>query len=199
MRWLCSPKAPDRELQIPANRLAELQWGRYPLIDKTSEGFLRYFEIRGFTHFRNRLSLQNGRVLLNPRFNHFVDLFCACVLDACVGLDPSEMAIKMCSRCSRFFCSGRKRYCSSECQWKSYWTPERRSNDKWVRDLETFAVGCKPKYGRSIADLRKKLAAPKVQGRLNSIKKKAKMEEWAGWRNIVKRLHAIEGLAAKSE
>jgi hypothetical protein len=198
MTWLCSPKAFDQERRINANQLGKVQWGRFPFIDKTSETCIRYFEIHGLTHFRSRLSLQNGRILLNPRLNHFVDLFCACVLNASVGRNPSEMAIKLCPRCRNFFCSERKQYCSSECQWKTYWTPERRADDKWVRDLEKFAESCKAKYGRSIADLEKKLVAPRVERRLKSIKKKAETEDWAGWPRIVQRLEGIEKLTVKS-
>jgi hypothetical protein len=199
MTWLCSAKAAEREFRIKAHQLGKVQWGRFPFIDKTSETFIRYFEIHGLTHFRSRLSLQNGRILLNPRLNHFVDLFCACVLNASVGRNPSEMAIKQCPRCRKFFCSERKQYCSSECQWKSYWTPERRADDKWVRDLEKFAESCTPKYGRSMADLEKKLVSPRVEQRLKSIKKKAETEDWAGWSRISQRLEAIGKLTAKSQ
>jgi hypothetical protein len=87
--------------------------------------------------------------------------------------------------------------CSKDCQWKYYWTPERRSDDKWVKDLEKFSEHCKPKYGRSIVDLQKRLALPKVIQRLESIKKKIEKEDWVGWARIAQRIEAIEKLAAK--
>jgi enolase len=84
-------------------------------------------------------------------------------------------------------------FCSSDCQWKHYWTPERRADDKWVKDLEKFAETCKPKYRRTVSDLHKKLAMP----RLVSIKKKIATEDWAGWAAIAKRINGIAKLAAK--
>ena len=95
--------------------------------------------------------------------------------------------------------SERKQFCSTDCQWRHYWTPERRSDDKWVKDLEEFSRTCKPEYGRSVEDLPKKLALPKVVQRLQLIKQKAETEEWAGWPKIVRKLEAIEKLTQKLE
>jgi len=109
------------------------------------------------------------------------------------------MAVKICPRCRKFFSSERKGFCSKDCQWKHYWTPERRADDKWVKDLVKFSEGCKAKYGRSVSDLQRKLALPKVTQRLKSIKGKIEKEDWAGWAKIAQRIGAIEKRAGKSE
>jgi len=199
MTWLCSSKN-SKAAASPSLKLlesGEVEWGRYPLIDKASEDFIRYFENHGLNHFRSRLSLQDGRLLLVPRLVHLVDLFCACILNCSLGRRSSEMPIKICPRCRKLFSRQRGEFCSTDCQWKHYWTPERRSDDKWVKDLEKFSKVCKRKYGRKIADLRNKLALPKVTQRLKSIKEKIEREEWAGWARIAQRIEAIEKLAAK--
>jgi len=200
MTWLCSPKHAKPAASPSLKRLGsgKVEWGRYPLIDKTSEDFIRYFENHGLNHFKSRLSLQEGRLLLVPRLVHLVDLFCACILNRCLGRKSSEVAVKMCPRCRKFFASQRRDFCSKDCQWKHYWTPERRSDDKWVKDLEKFSQACKPKYGRSVADLQKKLALPRVTQRLQSVKEKIEKEDWRGWARIARRIEAIEKLAAKS-
>ncbi|SRR5260221_13172520 len=200
MTWLCSPKdshpaaAPSMKLLASGN----VKQGRYPLIDKKSENFVRYFESHGLRHFRSSLSLQEDRLLPLPRIVHLVDVFCACILDRCLGKKISEMPVKICLKCRNLFPSKRKEFCSKECQWKSYWTPVRRADDKWVKDLEKFAEHCRPQYGRSIVDLKKKLALPKVIQRLESIKKKIANENWTGWARIAQRITAIEEVAAKS-
>jgi hypothetical protein len=199
MTWLCSPKYSDSTASPNAKLLASgrLRWGRYPLVDKKSENFIRYFEVHGLKHFKSELSLQNGRLLPVPRIVHLVDVLCACILDRCLGRKVSELPVKICPRCRNLFLSERKQFCSSQCQWKYYWTPERRADDKWVKDLEKFSEHCTPKYGRSIADLQKRLALPKVTQRLESIKKKIEKEDWAGWTRIAQRIKAIEKLAVK--
>jgi hypothetical protein len=199
MTWLCSSKN-SRAPTVPSLKQLEsgkVEWGRYPLIDKKSEDFIRYFEKHGLNHFKSRLSLQEGRLLLVPRLVHLVDLFCACVLNRCLGRLPSEMPVKICPRCHKFFLSQRREFCSKDCQWKYYWTPERRADDKWVRDLEKFSDRCKPQYGRKLADLKKKLASPKVMRRLKLIREKSKKEDWAGWARIAQRIEAIEKLPVK--
>ena len=108
-----------------------------------------------------------------------------------------EMHIKICPRCHKLFVSKRRGFCSKDCQWKSYWTPVRRSDDKWVKDLEKFSERCKPQFGRSIVDLQKRLALAKVIQRLESIKKKIEKEDWAGWARITQRIERIERRAAK--
>lgn len=200
LMWLCSSKPADPGVLPSLKRLesGQVEWGRYPLIDKKSEGFVRYFESHGLRHFRTRLSLQKGRLVSLPRIMHLVDVFCACILDSCLGRKPSEMPIKICPRCRKLFLSERREFCSKDCQWKHYWTPERRADDKWIKGLEKFSQGCEAKYGRSVADLRKKLSSPKVADRLKSIKRKIEMEDWAGWRKIAKRIDGIEKLATDS-
>jgi hypothetical protein len=199
MTWLCSPKHSASPAPPNSKVLASGKWepGRYPQIDKKSENFIRYFEGHGLRHFKSALSLQDGRLLPVPRIVHLVDLFCACILDRCLGRKVSEMPIKICPTCRKLFLSERRHFCSKECQWRHYWTPERRSDDKWIKDLEKFSERCRPKYGRSLADLKKKLASPKVMQRLKSIKEKAKKGDWAGWARIAQRIEAIEKLAAE--
>lgn len=199
MTWLCSPKDSDPVVSPSMKLLAsrKVTPGRYPLIGKKTENFVRYFEAHGVRHFRSSLSLQEGRLLPLPRIVHLVDVFCACILDRCLGRKPSEMPVKICPRCRKLFLSKRREFCSKDCQWKSYWTPARRADDKWVKDLEKFSERCGPKYGRSIEDFQKRLALPKVIQRLESIKKKIANEDWAGWAKIAQRIKAIE-VAAKS-
>ena len=198
LTWLCSSKNSNPSVSVSMDQLRHVGWGRYPLIDKRSEEFIRYFENHGLKHFKNRLSLQEDRLLVIPSFIHFVDLFCACVLSRCIGKKTSEFPIKICPRCNKFFLSERGKYCSQECQWKHYWTPERRSDDKWVKDLEKFSQSCKPKYGRSVTDLQKKLILPRVRDRLRLIKGKIEKEDWSGWAKIAKKIEGIEKLAGKS-
>jgi hypothetical protein len=199
MTWLCSPKDSKPAVSPNAKLLASgrLTWGRYPLIDKKSEDFVTYFEAHGLRHFKSSLSLQEGRLLPLPRVVHLVDVFCACILDRCLGRKPSEFPVKICPRCRKLFLSKRREFCSKDCQWKSYWTPARRADDKWIKDFEKFSEHCKPQYGRSVVDLQKKLALPKVIQRLESIKKKIAKEDWAGWLRIAQRIEGIERRAAK--
>jgi hypothetical protein len=199
MTWLCSPKHSDHTAPPSLKLLASgrVEWGRYPLIDKKSENFIRFFEGHGVRHFRSRLSLQDGRLLPEPQIVHLIDIFCACILDRCLGRTVSEMPVKICPRCQKLFVSVRRGFCSKECQWKHYWTRERRADDKWVKDLQWFADKCQPEYGRSIRDLQKKLALPKLKQRLKSIKEKIEKEDWAGWAKVARRIDEIEKLATK--
>jgi hypothetical protein len=201
MTWLCSPKKSGPAVSPSMKLLSsgKVTWGRYPLIDRKSENFVRYFEAHGIRHFRSNLSLQEGRLLPLPRIVHLVDVFCACILDRCLDREASEMPVKICPRCRQLFLSKRRDFCSKDCQWKSYWTPARRADDKWIKDLEKFSERCRPKYGRSVADLRKQLALPKVRQRLESIKKNIANEDWTGWARIAQRITVIEDVAAKSD
>ena len=94
MTWLCTSKNSKAAASPSLKRLesGNVEWGRYPLIDKPSEDYIRYFENHGLNHFRSRLSLQEGRLLLVPRLVHLVDLFCACILNRCLGRRSSERA-----------------------------------------------------------------------------------------------------------
>jgi len=199
MTWLCSPKYSEPIASPNVKLLAsgKVTPGRCPLINKQSETFVRYFEAHGIRHFRSSLSLQEGRLLPLPRIVHLVDVFCACILDRSLGREVSEMPVKICPRCRKLFLSERREFCSKDCQWKSYWTPVRRADDKWIKDLEKFSEHCKSQYGRSIVDLQKRLAVPKVIQRLESIKKKITNEDWAGWARIAQRIQAIERRATK--
>jgi hypothetical protein len=199
--WLCSPKQSEPAPQTSLKLLASGKWrpGRYPNISKRSERYIRYFETHGLRHFKIDLSLQDDRLLPFPNVKHLVDVFCAYLLDRCLGRKTSEMPIKICPTCSKLFLSERKQFCSTTCQWKSYWTAERRADDKWVKDLEKFAESCEPKYLRSVADLREKLARPKYAQRLESIKKRAKEEDWTGWIKILERIESIEKLVAEAK
>jgi hypothetical protein len=199
MIWLCSPKDSKAAASPSLKELesGKVEWGRYPLIDKTCEDFIRYFESHGLNHFRSRLSLQEGRLLLVPRLIHLIDLFCACILNSCLGRESSEMPIKICPRCHKFFASQRRGFCSKDCQWTNYWTPERRSDDKWVKDLEKFSEHCKRPFGRTIEDLQKRLALPKTIQRLESIREKVAKGDWKGWARIAQRIERIERRAAK--
>jgi hypothetical protein len=200
LTWLCSKKEPAPSKAPSLKLLTSGRWepGRYPDIDAKNEKFVRFFETHGLRHYRTRLSLQEGRLLPLPRLTHFVDLFCACILDRCLGRKPPEMPLKVCPQCLKLFLSERKQFCSNRCQWSHYWTPERRADDKWVKDLEKFSRICKPTFGRSITDLQNRLASPKVTDRVRSIKKKAGTDHWAGWQKIIQRLEEVERLAAKS-
>jgi hypothetical protein len=203
MTWLCSRKDSDSAVSPSLKLLAsgKVRPGRYPLVDKKSETFIRYFEVHGLKHFKSELSLQNGRLLPVPRIVHLVDVFCACMLDLCLRRKVSEMPVKICPRCRNLFLSERKQFCSKDCQWKHHWTPERRADDKWVKDLEKFSERCKPQYeyGLSILDLQKRLALPKTIHRLESIRKKVAKGDWKGWAKIGQRIKAIEKLAAEPE
>src|SRR6202162_2760412 len=107
MTWLCSPKDSNPAASPNARLLASgrLRCGRYPLVDKKSENFIRYFEVHGLKHFKSELSLQNGRLLPVPRIVHYVDVFCACILDRFLGRKVSEIADKLCSTCRELFLS----------------------------------------------------------------------------------------------
>lgn len=197
--WLCSPKhlGPARRTSLRLLASGKWQPGRYPSIDEPSEKHIKYLEAHGLRHFRIHLSLQEGRLVPAPRIEHLIDLFCAYLLDRCLDRKVSEMPIKICPKCGKMFLSQRKQFCSGQCQWKSYWTAQRRADDKWVKDLKNFAERCKPRYGRSISDLRERLERPKVVQRLKSIKRRGTAEDWRGWTRILERIKSIEGLASR--
>ena len=198
MAWLCSSRPLNRGLPADDRLLESGKWrpGRFPDIDKQDEKHIRYLEQHGLRHFSVSLSLQDGRLVAIPHFTHVIDLFCAYLLDCCAERKQSEMPFKICSTCRSLFLSERKQFCSRECQWKSYWTPSRRADDKWVKDLEVFAARCKPRYGSSVADLRKKLARPDVVQRIHAIRERAGKEEWRGWAKILRRIEVVEKLSA---
>ena len=184
VKWLCSPK--NSKPVVPPKRLAKLlesgklEWGRYPEIDLASENFIKYFEDHGLKHFRIRPSLQDGRLILFPRCIHSVDLFCAFLLNECSGKPTSEMPIKTCRQCEKLFWSPSRvaEFCSRDCQWNHYWTPERKRDDTYIKRLEEFIDNCRgQKRGFSHKDLRAKLMLDGVAGRVNLIEKRW-LREW---------------------
>ena len=197
LTWMCSEKIVEKSISIGVSSLRRVEWGRGRLIGRDNERFVSYFEAHGLKNFQRHLSLQQGILLSRPRLHRYVDLFCAYVLDLTLDCEPSEMPIKICPNCQMFFASQRNKYCSSRCQWKNYWTPERRKHDKWVRDLEVFLKMCKPRYGRSIRDLRSRLSTPKAIQRIAAIRQLAASESWSGWANVIERLNSVERAAAK--
>ena len=118
----------------------------------------------------NLKSGESRRVLvLVPRCIHFVDLFCGFLLIECSGKKLSEMPIKVCLHCRQLFAPPKKaEFCTRTCQWKHYWTPERRRDDIYVRRLEQRAKECLGRrYGFSMKDLQSMLVSRKVSERLN--------------------------------
>ncbi|MGB2890292.1 MAG: hypothetical protein WBC04_21560, partial [Candidatus Acidiferrales bacterium] len=195
VKWLCSPK-PSKPV-VSANRLTKLlesgklEWGRYPDIDESSEKVIKYFEDHGLKHFRVRPSLQDGRLILFPRCVHLVDLFCAFLLNECSGKRTSEMPIKTCGQCGKLFWSPSKaaEFCSRDCQWNHYWTPERKRDDTYIKRLEEFIDNCRrQKHGFSQKDLGAKLTSHQVVKRLSLME-----ERWLReWPKLAVRVRAIQ-------
>jgi hypothetical protein len=190
--WLCSNKDPKPAASPQKlGKLLEagkLEWGRYPHIDRTSEDFIRYFEIHGLKHLRIRASLQEGRLILSPRCIHLVDLFCAFLLNECSGKKLSEMPVKVCLHCRRLFAPPKgAEFCTRMCQWKHYWTPERRRDDIYVKRLEQRAKECLGRqHGFSISDLQSMLTSRKVSERLKRIEK-----DWKDWPRMIERISGL--------
>ena len=158
---------------------------------------IKYLETHGLKHFTMRPRLEdNGILILSPRCLHLIDLFCAFLLSECQGKGPAEMPLKICRRCALLFVSERKstEFCpTTKCQWKAYWTPERKSDHEYVRRLTQLADKCSSSSGGySVADLRKKLEQPKVRQRLQQIE-----ECWhAEWPGIVKKVAEVKKCAS---
>ena len=150
--------------------------------------FIRYFEIHGLKHLRIHASLQGGRLSLVPRCIHFVDLFCGFLLNECSGKRFSEMPIKVCLHCRQVFAPPKgAEFCTRACQWKHYWTPERRRDDIYVRRLEQRAKECLGRqYGFSMKDLQSMLTSRKVSERLNRIEK-----DWKDWPRMIDRISTL--------
>jgi hypothetical protein len=198
--WLCSNKNPKPAAspQKLSKLLKEgkLEWGRYPNIDRTTEDFIRYFEIHGLKHLRIRASLQGGRLILVPRCIHFVDLFCAFLLNECSGKKLSEMPIKVCLHCRQVFAPPKgAEFCTRRCQWKHYWTPERRRDDIYVKRLEQRAKECLGRrHGFSMKDLQSLLTSRKVSERLKSIEK-----DWNDWPRMIERISTLKASLGAQE
>jgi len=190
--WLCSNKDPKpasspRKLSKLLKE-GKLEWGRYPNIDRTTEDFIRYFEIHGLKHLRIHASLQGGRLVLVPRCIHFVDLFCGFLLIECSGKKLSEMPIKVCLHCRQLFAPPKRaEFCTRTCQWKHYWTPERRRDDIYVRRLEQRAKECLGRrYGFSMKDLQSMLVSRKVSERLKRVE-----TDWKDWPRMIDRISTL--------
>ena len=191
--WLCSNKDP-KPAASPQKlskllREGKLEWGRYPNIDRTSEDFIRYFEMHGLKHLRIHASLQEGRLTLFPRCIHFVDLFCALLLNECSGKKLSEMPVKVCLHCQRLFAPPKgAEFCTRMCQWKHYWTPERRRDDIYIKRLEQRAKECLGRqHGFSISDLQSMLTSRKVSERLKRIQ-----NDWKDWPRMIQRISTLQ-------
>jgi hypothetical protein len=202
VKWLCSPKSSQPGLS--PNRLArllesgKLEWGRYPDIDQSSENFIKYFEDHGLKHFRIRPSLMENRLILSPRCVHFVDLLCAFLLHECSGKRTTEMPIKTCGQCGKLFWSPSKaaEFCSRDCQWNHYWTPERKRDDTYIKRLEEFVDNCtRQTHGFSRKDLGAKLTSHQVAKRLNLIEKRWIRE----WPKLATRVRAIQSAISEAK
>jgi hypothetical protein len=202
VKWLCSHKdlkpgaTPDQLRRLhQSGKLGWGHFGRYPLIDKTSEDFIRYFEDHGLKHFKINPALDGGqynlpvRLVLRPQCVHFVDLFCTFLLNECSGKTLAEMPFKVCRKCDRLFSPQRMEaeFCSNDCRRKNFWSPEKHRDYTYVCRLETFAKKCfSNKYGYSKADLHEKLESSDVRIRLREIE-----AVWQSWPKLTEKLNAI--------
>lgn len=196
VKWLVSspketkPAAATKELRrLYAS--GKIEVGRFPLIDKKSEGFVKYFEDHGLKHLRIRATLQDCLYLL-PRYHHLVDLFCAFLLNECAGKALSEMPFKVCGQCERLFSPQRleAEYCSDKCRREKFWTPERHRDYTYVSRLEEFTKKCASgKFGYSVNDLRDKLQ--QSAARLAEIENR-----WHNWRKITEKIQGIRDCRA---
>jgi hypothetical protein len=161
--WLCSPKNAD----------------------DVGSPFLSYFKDHGLNHVERELELRNGKLVLDTSHLHLIDSFCVFLVGECVGVPPSMMPIKLCSRCRQLFsvvslkgqARIRKVHCSARCQESSHWTKTRvaRADLQYVSRLSD-------EYSR--ADRRRRLDNPKVKIRLSEIR-----ERWAGkWPTLMLKL-----------
>jgi hypothetical protein len=156
-------------------------------------------ELHGLKHLKLRASLQKGRLFLLPHCLDSLDLLCGLLLAECEGRHSSEMPIKVCLKCGRLFnvfglegeARTRKAYCSAKCRRTAWWTPEKRSDDEYIRRLAVLAGRCsKGVDGYSITDLREQLEKPKVKHRLEKIEWRWKAE----WPQIVEKIASIKRL-----
>lgn len=178
--WLCSAKNPD---QVVFSRDITESWVRRPEVDRETEGFVRYFEDHGLNHFQFQISLQYGCLLLFPSCRDSIDPFCAFLLQECEGKRPEEMPVKLCPRCKRlFFAQGAKKFCSSTCHDKAFWTPQRKADYAYVNRLGDY----------SPAALQKRLNERKVQNRLREIEGR-----WPAWQTTIDKIRDIWAVVPK--
>lgn len=199
--WLCGPKhaahgLPQKRL-LKLHRAGKVEWGRYPDIDSHNEDFVEYFERHGLRDFKLRASLQEGELLLFPRLQHIVDIFCAFLINECAGKKPDDMPVKICLSCGKLFSvfklkgktRARKRHCSLNCQQAGWWTKEKRADDVYVKRLSEVAeYALTGKHGYAAANLRERLDRPRVKQRLEKIKNRWERE----WPKIAERVAEIE-------
>jgi hypothetical protein len=187
VRWLCSPKNPQPA--VSPNRLkklverGELNWGRYPEIDKGTEEFVRYFDDHALRHFRKVLYLRDGNLRLDAQPLHLVDLFCYFLLRECQDKSPGQMPLRLCQRCGKLFTAqGVKKFCSEKCHDKAFWTKERRADYQYLGRLEDY----------SPTDLFRKLQQPKVKTRLKEIENR-----WSTWNKVAEKIRSINTTATR--
>jgi hypothetical protein len=198
------PAVSAQELKKLAGSM-KLERGRYPDIDETNERFVKYFEDHGLRHLEKRLALEairpklpndasieetdnwsrqwelprrkNNILIQYARPSHVIDLFCVFLLKECLDREPSQMPVKLCSRCGALFSVSelegkareRKKFCSTKCQESTFWTRERRADYRYVERLVDKYKDLPPK-------LRVGLQQPKTQTRLYGI-----IERWKDW------------------
>ena len=180
--WLCSAKNPD---QVVFSRDITKRWVRRPEVDRETEGFVRYFEDHGLNHFRFQISLQYGCLLLFPSCRDSIDPFCAFLLQECEGKRAEEMPVKLCPRCKRlFFAQGAKKFCSSTCHDKAYWTRERGADYAYVGRFENY----------SPSELQKRFKEEKVQNRLHEIQAR-----WPAWQTINDKIQALRRVLTRED
>jgi hypothetical protein len=186
--WLCSPKRVSKSRR----RTPGGGSGWFTEREPASRGYLRYFETHGLSHINQSLWTPSSRRTFHvtSTFRHWIDLFCAFLVNECRGTLPKEMPVKICRRCKRLFSvaesSGkarrRKAYCSTKCQQDGFWTPKRRAEDRFVRRFEDL----------SPVVLTERCKQPSVQERFQEIEK-----HWPPESKIVFRIQEIRIRAAK--
>jgi hypothetical protein len=118
---------------------------------------------------------------------HVIDLFCVFLLNECKDRQPSKMPVKLCSRCGLLFSVSelegkareRKKFCSTKCQERTFWTSERRADYRYVERLVDKYAGLSPKP-------RVGLQQPKTQKRLYEI-----VERWKEWPLLTDKLREL--------
>lgn len=199
MKWLCSPKEMKRAVSSQKLRKwpGTLEAGRYPLIDRENEQFVKYFEDHGLKHLRIRAFLEGVPatplcLCVLPRYHHFIDLFCAFLVNECAGKAPSEMPFKVCRQCEKLFSPQRleAEFCSDDCRRKNFWTPERHRDYTYVSRIEEFTQKCTTrKFGYSDKDLQDKLQ--ESGNRLQEIENR-----WCDWPKIIEKIKKIKQRSA---
>jgi len=197
VKWLCSPKHVNRDEAEFKKALSSGDWrmGRYPHVDSETESFLSYFEEHGLKHFKLTAILLDGRVALRPGYLHFVDLFCAYLMNECNDQTPDEMPLKVCRRCEKLFSSDLKsaEFCSNKCREKSFWTSERKRDYNKVCRWETQAANSlKQRHGFTLADLDRLKKITAKNDTLDKI-----VARWKDWPKITEKVERIQAAISK--